>query len=230
MRHSVRDKPAAAAEVANAIAWYSQPEVKRAEAFVRDLERTEASRRPTPSCTSASRTRFDERFCVASYSLFYLIEQDLVVVLACMHQHQKPKTPRVARIMSRSTISSAIGGSVPYHADRIVVAVATKISRFSTPMEASERCLPPFHALAIVFGTECLDQRVGSRGHQVQRGADRLCKDVGHVDPLGHAATGLVGQPRIVGVDVDEFGAALDRETLAFRQRVRPRALSEMNR
>ena len=35
-------------------------------------------------------------------------------------------------------------------------------------VEASERCLPPFHTLAIVFGTECLDQRVGSRAHQVQ--------------------------------------------------------------
>ena len=26
------------------------------------------------------------------YSLFYVIEQDLVVVLACMHHHQKPRT------------------------------------------------------------------------------------------------------------------------------------------
>jgi plasmid stabilization system protein ParE len=26
------------------------------------------------------------------YSLFYVIEQDQVIVLACMHQHRKPKT------------------------------------------------------------------------------------------------------------------------------------------
>jgi len=42
VRYSVRYKPAAAVEVANAIAWYSQSEVKQAEAFIRDLERTEA--------------------------------------------------------------------------------------------------------------------------------------------------------------------------------------------
>jgi hypothetical protein len=35
---------------------------------------------------------------------------------------------------------------------------------------------------------------------------------------------------RIVAVNVDEFGAALDRETLGFGQRGGPRALSEMNR
>ena len=65
MRYSVRYKPAAAAEVANAITWYSQPDVKQAEAFVRDLERTEAHLGAHPSYTSASRTRFDGRFCVA---------------------------------------------------------------------------------------------------------------------------------------------------------------------
>ena len=93
MRFSVRYKPAAAAEVANAIAWYRQPEVKQAEAFVRDLERTEAHLGAHPELYQGVEDQIRRavlrRF---PYSLFYVIEQDLVVVLACMHQHQKPKT------------------------------------------------------------------------------------------------------------------------------------------
>ena len=42
MRYTVRYKPAAAAEVTRAIGWYGQPEINRATAFLRELERTEA--------------------------------------------------------------------------------------------------------------------------------------------------------------------------------------------
>ena len=93
MRYSVRYKPAAAAEVANAIAWYNQSEVNQAEAFVRDLERTEAHLSAHPELYQ--RVEDEIRRAVLRrfpYSLLYVIEQELVVVLACMHQHQKPKT------------------------------------------------------------------------------------------------------------------------------------------
>ena len=93
MGYSVRYKPAAAAEVANAIAWYGQSQVNQAEAFVRDLERTETHLTSCPELyprvEGEIRRAVMRRF---PYSVFYVIEQDLVVVLACMHQHQKPKT------------------------------------------------------------------------------------------------------------------------------------------
>ncbi len=93
MRYSVRYKLAAAAEIANAIAWYSRPEVNQGEAFVQDVERTEAHLSAHPELYQ--RVEDEIRRAVLRrfpYSLFYVIEQDLVVVLACMHHHQKPRT------------------------------------------------------------------------------------------------------------------------------------------
>jgi hypothetical protein len=58
VRYSVRYKPPAAAEVANAIASYSQPEVSQAEAFVRDLERTETHLTAHPESSSCRKPRF----------------------------------------------------------------------------------------------------------------------------------------------------------------------------
>ena len=107
MRYSVRYKPAAAAEVANAIAWYSQPEVKQAEAFVRDLERTEAHLAAHPELyqrvEDQIRRAVLRRF---PYALFYVNRtgsRRRGGVHAPASEAQDAR--RVARIMSRSTSS-----------------------------------------------------------------------------------------------------------------------------
>ncbi len=93
MPYSVRYKRAAAAEVEIAISWYAKPEINQASAFVKDLERTESRLRSQPALyqrvESEIRRAVLRRF---PYSLFYVIEKDQVIVLACMHQHQKPRT------------------------------------------------------------------------------------------------------------------------------------------
>ena len=93
MRYPVRYKPAAAAEVVNAITWYARPEINKASAFVLELERTEAHLHANPELYQ--RIEDEIRRAVLRrfpYSLFYVIEQNEVIVLACMHHHQKPKT------------------------------------------------------------------------------------------------------------------------------------------
>ena len=90
MPYSVRYKRAAAAEVEAASARYAQPEINKAPEFVKDLERTESYLRTQPALYQ----RIDKDIHRAvlrrfPYSLFYVIEQDQVIVLAFMHQHQK---------------------------------------------------------------------------------------------------------------------------------------------
>ena len=92
MRYSVRYKRAAAAEVESAISWYAQPEINQASAFIKDIQRTESHLRTHPELYQ--RVEGDVRRAVLRrfpYSLFFLIEQDQVVVLALMHQHQRPR-------------------------------------------------------------------------------------------------------------------------------------------
>ena len=93
MPYSVRYKRAAAAEVEEAIARYAQPEVNQASEFVRDLERTESHLRARPvlyqQVEGEIRRAVLRRF---PYSVFYVVEQEEVIVLACMHHHQKPRT------------------------------------------------------------------------------------------------------------------------------------------
>ena len=93
MRYSVGYKRAAAAEVENAISWYAQPEINQTSAFIQDLQLTESHLRTHPAFYQ--RVEGDVRRAVLRrfpYSLFFLIEQDQVVVLAFMHQHQRPRT------------------------------------------------------------------------------------------------------------------------------------------
>jgi len=93
VRYSVRYKRAAAAEVENAIVWYAKPEINQTSAFVNDLQLTESHLRTHPELYQ--RVEGDVRRAVLRrfpYSLFFLIEQDQVVVLAFMHQHQRPRT------------------------------------------------------------------------------------------------------------------------------------------
>jgi plasmid stabilization system protein ParE len=91
--YSVRYKRAAAAEIEVAISRYAQPEINQASAFVKDLERTESHLRTQPALYQ--RVEGEIRRAVLRrfpYSLFYIIEQDQVIVLAFTHQHQKPRT------------------------------------------------------------------------------------------------------------------------------------------
>ena len=95
MPYAVRYKRAAAAEVEFAITWYAKPEINQASAFVKDLERTESHLRLQPALYQ--KVEDDIRRAVLRrfpYSLFYVIEGEQVVVLACMHHHQKPRTRR----------------------------------------------------------------------------------------------------------------------------------------
>ena len=93
MPYSIRYKQAASAEVEAAISRYAQPEINQASAFVKDLERTEAHLRALPALyqkiEGEIRRAVLRRF---PYPLFYVIEREEVIVLACMHQHQKPRT------------------------------------------------------------------------------------------------------------------------------------------
>jgi len=91
--YSVRYSSAAAAEVENAIGWYIQPDINQSAAFVRELERTEAHLRSHPELYQ--RVEGEIRRAVLRrfpYSLFYVIENDVVLVLACLHHHQRPRS------------------------------------------------------------------------------------------------------------------------------------------
>ena len=93
MPYSVRYQPAAAAEVENAIRWYGRPEIDQAAAFILELERTEAHLASHPALFQ--RVEGEIRRAVLRrfpYSLFYVIEIDIVLVLACMHHHQEPRS------------------------------------------------------------------------------------------------------------------------------------------
>lgn len=93
MPYSVRYKRTASAEVEAAISRYAQPDINQASSFVKDLERTEAHLRAQPALyqkiEGEIRRAVLRRF---AYSLFYVIEREEVIVLACMHQRQKPRT------------------------------------------------------------------------------------------------------------------------------------------
>jgi plasmid stabilization system protein ParE len=91
--YSVRYTSAAAAEIGNAIAWYAKPDVGQSTALVQELERTEAHLRSRPELyqrvEGQIRRAVLRRF---PYSLFYVIENEVILVLACMHHHQKPRS------------------------------------------------------------------------------------------------------------------------------------------
>lgn len=93
MPYSVRYKQAASAEVEAVISRYAQAEINQAASFVKDLERTEAHLRAQPALYQ--RIEGEIRRAVLRrfpYSLFYVVEREEVIVLACLHQHQKPRT------------------------------------------------------------------------------------------------------------------------------------------
>lgn len=86
-------KPLAEAEIAQAYAWYAQPEIGKGVAFLDDLARVERFIRLNPllyprvegDVHRANLRRFP-------YSLFYVIDGDTVSVLSCFHQHRDPES------------------------------------------------------------------------------------------------------------------------------------------
>ena len=86
-------KPLAEAEIAEAYAWYAQPEIDVGRDFIADLERVERFIRMNPllyprvegDIRRANLRRFP-------YSLFYVVDGETVSVLSCFHQHRDPGT------------------------------------------------------------------------------------------------------------------------------------------
>ena len=61
----------------------------------RSCERSNGPRhtsRLAPNCISASKVKFYVLSCIAFVLVFYVIEYESVIVLACMHQHQNPRS------------------------------------------------------------------------------------------------------------------------------------------
>jgi len=84
-------KPLAEAEIAEAFAWYSQPEIGMGTEFLDELERIERFVRFNPllyprvedEIRRAGLRRFP-------YSLFYVVDGETVSVLSCFHQSRDP--------------------------------------------------------------------------------------------------------------------------------------------
>lgn len=95
MPYSVRYKPAAAAEVAHAIGWYGQPHIDQAAAFIRELELQLTETHLASHPTLYQRVEGEIRRAVLRrfpYAPSFVIESELVLVLACMHHHQTPRS------------------------------------------------------------------------------------------------------------------------------------------
>ena len=92
MSYTLSFTPLAEAEIAEAFAWYSKPDIGMGTAFLDELERIERFIRFNPllyprvetDIRRASLRRFP-------YSLFYVIDDDQVLVLSCFHQQRDPK-------------------------------------------------------------------------------------------------------------------------------------------
>lgn len=86
-------KPLAEAEIAEAFAWYSQPDINQGAGLLAELERVERFIRLNPllypqvegEIHRANLRRFP-------YSMFYVVDGETVSVLSCFHQHRDPKT------------------------------------------------------------------------------------------------------------------------------------------
>jgi len=86
-------KPSAQIEASEAYQWYAQPNIGMGQAFLDELERINDFLADNPhlyACVEAEMRRANlNRF---PYSLFYVIDGDIVNVLSCFHQHREPKT------------------------------------------------------------------------------------------------------------------------------------------
>ena len=91
MSYTLSFKPLAEAEIAEAFAWYSKPDIGMGTAFLDELERIERFIRFNPLLYP--RVEADVRrasFRRFPYSLFYVIDDNQVEVLSCFHQQRDP--------------------------------------------------------------------------------------------------------------------------------------------
>lgn len=93
MAFAVVLKPLALAEVSEAFAWYAQPHIRMSEAFLAELEHTCGFLASNPHLYAKvegdMRCAHLNRF---PYSLFYVVDGDVVNVLSCFHQFRDPKS------------------------------------------------------------------------------------------------------------------------------------------
>jgi plasmid stabilization system protein ParE len=86
-------KPLAQLEATEAFDWYAQSHINMGDAFSTEVERTSGflSRNPYlyPKIEEEVRRANLDRF---PYSLFYVIDDEVVSVLSCFHQHRDPKS------------------------------------------------------------------------------------------------------------------------------------------
>ena len=86
-------KPLAQLEASDAFKWCSQSHIDVGEAFLAELERTNAflTNNPYlyPSAEQEIRRANLNRF---PCSLFYVIDGEVVSVLSCFHHHREPKS------------------------------------------------------------------------------------------------------------------------------------------
>lgn len=86
-------KPPAQLEATEAFEWYAQSHINMGEAFAAEVERTSGflSRNPYLFPKVEQEVRRANLDCFP-YSLFYVIDDDVVSVLSCFHQHRDPKS------------------------------------------------------------------------------------------------------------------------------------------
>ncbi|PLY44080.1 addiction module toxin RelE [Janthinobacterium sp. ROICE36] len=93
MTFQVVYKPLAQIEAAEAYVWYARPEIGMGDAFLTELARTDGFLANNPllyPCIEDEIHRANlSRF---PFSLFFVIDGDVVNVLSCFHQHREPKT------------------------------------------------------------------------------------------------------------------------------------------
>lgn len=86
-------KRLAAAEIAEAFAWYDQDHIGQGAAFLAELERVQRfiqlNPRLYPRVEGEIHRANLRRF---PYSLFYVIDGETINVLSCFHQHRDPGT------------------------------------------------------------------------------------------------------------------------------------------
>lgn len=93
MTFDVHFKPLAQAEISEAYTWYQQPHINMGEAFLTELEHTSNFLTINPYLYPAvdgdMRCAHLSRF---PYSLFFVVDSEVVNVLSCFHQHRDPKS------------------------------------------------------------------------------------------------------------------------------------------
>jgi hypothetical protein len=93
MKFQIVYKPLAQIEVAEAYTWYARPDINLGIAFLTELERVDGFLSQNPflyPCIEDEIRRVNlARF---PYSLFYVIDDKIVNILSCFHQHRDPKS------------------------------------------------------------------------------------------------------------------------------------------